>query len=200
MKTKKVMVLPYDEAWKTAFEQIKEEISQALGDLAIAIEHVGSTSVEGMSAKPCIDIDVVIKDYTVFDTVVAKLASIGYAHEGNLGIKDREAFKYTNKPHLMKHHLYVCPQDSKELHRHLTFRDFLRSNREAAGKYSAVKENAAKLFPDDMDGYIAYKSPCIEDLYKRCGLKNDEAYLACAGASPDVGSVEMADTQTIFRG
>jgi GrpB-like predicted nucleotidyltransferase (UPF0157 family) len=123
-----------------------------------------------MSAKPCIDIDVVIKDYTVFDTVVAKLASIGYTHEGNLGIKDREAFKYSDKPHLMKHHLYVCPQNSKELQRHLTFRDFLRSNREAAGKYSAVKENAAKLFPDDMDGYIAYKSPCIEDLYKRCGL------------------------------
>lgn len=170
MKTKKVMVLPYDEAWKTAFEQIKEEISQALGDLAIAIEHVGSTSVEGMSAKPCIDLDVVIAEESLLGEVGDKLGAIGYTHEGDLGIKDREAFKYSDKPHLMKHHLYVCPQDSKELHRHLTFRDFLRSNQEAVGKYSAVKETAAKLFPDDMDGYIAYKSPCIEDLYKQCGL------------------------------
>lgn len=170
MKTVKVIVLPYDETWKSAFEHIKTELESAIGDLILGVEHVGSTSVEGMSAKPCIDIDVVIKDYTAFDAIVAKLASIGYTHEGDLGIKGREAFKYSDKPHLMKHHLYVCPQDSKELHRHLTFRDFLRSNREAVGKYSEVKETAAKLFPDDMDGYIAYKSPCIEDLYKQCGL------------------------------
>ena len=143
----------------------------ALGDLAVAIEHVGSTSVEGMSAKPIIDIDVVIPDYSVFDAVVQTLAKIGYTHEGDLGIKDREAFKYTDKPHLQKHHLYVCPQNSAELHRHVTFRDFLRGNPDAVKTYSAVKETAAKLYPDDIDGYISYKSPCIEELYKRCGLK-----------------------------
>ena len=137
----------------------------------IAIEHVGSTSVEGMSAKPCIDIDIVIKDYSVFNEVVNKLESIGYIHEGDLGIKEREAFKYSEKPHLMKHHLYVCPQNSKELHRHITFRDFLKNNREAAKKYSKIKEQAALLFPNDIDKYIEYKSPCIEELYKQCGLK-----------------------------
>ncbi len=171
MQTKKVIVSPYDEAWKSAFEAIKREIESAIGDLILGIEHVGSTSVEGMSAKPCIDIDVIIKDYSVFDTVVGKLESIGYTHEGDLGIKDREAFKYTNKPHLMKHHLYVCPQYSEELHRHITFRDFLRGNTEAVKKYSLIKENAAKLFPNDIDKYIEYKSPCIEELYALCGLK-----------------------------
>ena len=90
MKTRKVVVLPYDEAWKSAFEDIKAEIESALGELIIGIEHVGSTSVEGMSAKPCIDLDVIIEDYSVFDAVVAKLATIGYIHEGDLGIKDRE--------------------------------------------------------------------------------------------------------------
>ena len=170
MKTKKVMVLPYDEAWKTAFEQIKEEISQALGDLAIAIEHVGSTSVEGMSAKPCIDLDVVIAEESLLGEVVDKLGAIGYIHEGDLGIPGREAFRYTEKPHLMKHHLYVCPRDSEELRRRVTFREFLRANPKAAEKYSKTKETAAKLFPDDMDGYIAYKSPCIEALYEQCGL------------------------------
>ena len=170
MRTKKVIVLPYDASWKTAFEDIRRELEAALGDLAVGIEHVGSTSVEGLSAKPIIDIDVVIRDYSVFDAVVRKLASVGYIHEGDLGIKDREAFKYTHKPHLQKHHLYVCPQDSAELRRHITFRDFLRSNPDAVQEYSAVKETAARLYPEDIDGYIAYKSPCIERLYRMCGL------------------------------
>ena len=171
MRTKQVVVVPYDAAWKYAFEEIKTEIEDQIGDLMLGIEHVGSTSVKGMSAKPCIDIDVVIRDYSVFDAVVQKLDAIGYIHEGDLGIKDREAFKYTDKPHLMMHHLYVCPQYSEELHRHISFRDFLRSNPEAVRKYSLIKEKAAELFPNDIDGYIEYKSPCIKELYKECGLK-----------------------------
>lgn len=167
----KSYVVPYDESWKLAFEEIKEELESAIGDLVIGIEHVGSTSVEGLSAKPCIDIDVIIKDYSIFDAVVCKLETIGYIHEGNLGIQDREAFKYSDKPHLRQHHLYVCPKQSEELHRHIAFRDFLRSNPEAIKRYGAVKEKAAQLFPDDIEKYIEYKSPCIEELYKMCGLK-----------------------------
>ena len=170
MNTAKVEVRAYECAWKTEFEKIKTELGSALGDLIVGIEHVGSTAVKGMSAKPCIDLDVIIKDYSVFDSVVEKLATIGYIHEGNLGIKDREAFKYSDKPHLMAHHLYVCPQYSDELHRHITFRDFLQSNPDAAAKYSKIKENAAELYPNDIDKYIQYKSPCIEELYKQCGL------------------------------
>ena len=170
MRTAKVIVLPYDKAWKSAFADIKQEIEAAAGDLILGIEHVGSTSVEGMSAKPCIDLDVIIRDNEVLPEVVRKLATIGYIHEGNLGIIGREAFAYSGKPHLMKHHLYVCPQDSQELRRHITFRDYLRSNPEAAAVYSQVKEQAAALFPEDIDGYIRYKSPCIQELYRRCGL------------------------------
>ena len=170
MRTKKVVVLPYDAAWRSAFVKIKGEIEEAIGELILGVEHVGSTSVEGASAKPCIDIDVIIKDYSVFEAVVDGLRAIGYVHEGNLGIKDREAFKYTDKPFLMTHHLYVCPQYSEELHRHITFRDFLRSNPEAVKKYSLIKEKAAELFPDDIDRYIECKSPCIEELYRECGL------------------------------
>ena len=171
MRTEKVVVLPYDNSWKTDFEKIKYEIENAIGDVIIGIEHVGSTAVEGMSAKPCIDIDVIIRDYSVFDDIAKKLETIGYIHEGDLGIKDREAFRYTDKPHLQNHHLYVCPQYSAELHRHIIFRDFLRSNPEAVKKYSAVKEQASELFPDNIDKYIEYKSPCISELYALCGLK-----------------------------
>ena len=171
MRTKRVAVVPYDEAWESAFEKIKNEIEAVIRDMILGIEHIGSTAVKGLSAKPCIDIDVIIKDYAVFDEVVRRLGMIGYIHEGNLGIKDREAFKYTDKPHLMMHHLYVCPQYSEELHRHIIFRDFLRHTSEAVKKYSLVKEKAAELFPYDIDKYIAYKAPCIEELYSMCGLK-----------------------------
>ena len=77
MKTRKVVVLSYDVAWQSAFEKIKGEIKAAIGDLIIGIEHVGSTSVEGMSAKPCIDIDVMIKDYSACTAVVDGLKTIG---------------------------------------------------------------------------------------------------------------------------
>ncbi len=170
MKTAKVVVLPYDTAWKSDFEKIKNEIEKVLGDKIIAIEHVGSTSVAGLSAKPCIDIDVVIKDYSVFGAVAMGLEAIGYIHEGDLGIKDREAFKYTDKPHLKQHHLYVCPAHSAELHRHITFRDYLRNNPDAVKKYGAVKEEGAKLYPDSIDKYIQHKTACIEEMYKLCGL------------------------------
>ena len=172
MQTASVIVLPYNKVWKSDFEKIKNELEAVISDLIVGIEHVGSTSVEGLSAKPCIDIDVIIKDYSVFGAVVDRLNTIGYIHEGNLGIRDREAFKYSDKPHLQKHHLYVCPQNSEELRRHITFRNFLRSNPEARKKYGQTKETAAKLFPNDIDRYIQYKSPCIEELYRLCGLNH----------------------------
>ncbi|MBR3768004.1 MAG: GrpB family protein [Clostridia bacterium] len=168
---KRVVVVPYNEQWKTDFEIIKQHLFPAVKDLIISIEHIGSTSVEGLSAKPIIDIDIVIKDYSVFDTVVERLAILGYIHEGNLGIKDREAFNYKGNMDLPKHHLYVCPQFSEELQRHIAFRDYLKNNSEAVLKYSKVKEEGAKLFPDSIDDYIAYKSPFIEEIYMECKLE-----------------------------
>ena len=84
MITKHVVVLPYDEQWKHDFLQIKAELTIALGQLAIEIEHVGSTSVQGLSAKPIIDIDVVIEDYSRLENVISALEKIGYRHEGDL--------------------------------------------------------------------------------------------------------------------
>lgn len=167
---KRVVVVPYNEQWKTDFEIIKQHLLTTVNDVTIGIEHIGSTSVEGLSAKPIIDIDIVIKDYSVFNTVVERLATLDYIHEGNLGIKDREAFDYKGNMDLPKHHLYVCPEFSLELHRHIAFRDYLRNNSDSVLKYSKVKEEGAKLFPDSIDDYIKYKSPCIEEIYKKCGV------------------------------
>ncbi|MBQ4289375.1 MAG: GrpB family protein [Clostridia bacterium] len=174
MITKHVIVLPYDEGWKQDFLKIKQELQDALGQLAIDIEHVGSTSVEGLSAKPIIDIDVVIEDNTVLKDAVAALGRAGYEHEGDLGIPGREAFRYEGKEHLRTHHLYVCPKDSPELKRHVAFRDHLRSHPEAVKEYSRIKEEGAKLYPYDIDGYIEYKSPLINRIYKELGLQVSE--------------------------
>ena len=170
MATKHVVVLPYDEQWKQDFLMIKDELTSALGQLAIRIEHIGSTSVAGLSAKPIIDIDVVIQDYSVLEDVVSSLGKIGYRHEGNLGIVGREAFKYEGKDHLRKHHLYVCPADSPELKRHIAFRDYLRTHPEAVREYSRIKEEGAKQYPYDIERYIEHKSPFIEKIYAEIGI------------------------------
>lgn len=167
---KRVIVVPYNEQWKNDFEIIKRYLLTAVNDTVICIEHIGSTAVEGLSAKPIIDIDIVIKDYSLFDKVVERLATLGYIHEGNLGIKDREAFDYRGSTDLPKHHLYVCPEDSAELRRHIALRDYLRNNPEAVTRYSRIKEEGAKIFPDSIDDYIKYKAPCIEELYEKIQL------------------------------
>ena len=170
MVTRHVAVLPYDAAWARDFAAIETELRSALGALALRIEHVGSTSVPGLSAKPIIDIDVVIRDEAGLGPVIAALARIGYRHEGDLGIPGREAFAYAGKEHLREHHLYACAQDSAELKRHIAFRDYLRSHPEAAAAYGRIKEEGAALYPDDMGKYTAYKSSFIEKTYRELGI------------------------------
>ncbi|MDO4978019.1 MAG: GrpB family protein [Eubacteriales bacterium] len=170
MITKHVVVVPYNKQWQNYFLQIKTELTNVLGHLVIGIEHVGSTSVQGLSAKPIIDIDVVIKDYSVLLNVISALRKIGYQHEGNLGIIGREAFKYDGKEHLCQHHLYVCPEDSPELRRHIAFRDYLQAHPDAVREYSRIKEEGAKLFPDNIDRYIEHKSTFIEKIYAEIGI------------------------------
>ena len=169
MKTKNVVVEKWNPKWKDEFERIADSLGEDVIYNSIKIEHVGSTSVEGLSAKPIIDLDIVIEN-DKFEIIKRLLKDKGYEHEGNLGIEGREAFSYSEKEELMTHHLYVCPKDSKELFKHITFRDFLKNNPALASEYSKVKEQAAVLYPDDIDKYMEFKSEIIEKIYKRCGL------------------------------
>lgn len=171
MATRNIIVEPYNEAWKQDFIAIRNELSPALGDLALSIEHVGSTSVPGLSAKAIIDIDVVIENESMLGAVISALSKIGYTHEGDKGIPGREAFHYTGKTHLRTHHLYVCAKDAAELKRHVSFRDYLLSHPEAVAEYSRVKKEGAKLYPHDIDAYIEHKKPFIQGIYEKIGLK-----------------------------
>lgn len=169
MRTKNVVVEKWNPKWKDEFERIVDSLGEDIIYNSVKIEHVGSTSVEGLSAKPIIDLDIVIKN-DKFEIIKRLLNDKGYKHEGDLGIEGREAFSYSGKEELMTHHLYVCPKDSKELFKHITFRDFLENNPALASEYSKVKEQAAVLYPDDIDKYMEFKSEIIEKIYKRCGL------------------------------
>ena len=169
MKTKNVVVEKWNPKWKDEFERIVDSLGEDVIYNSVKIEHVGSTSVEGLSAKPIIDLDIVIEN-DKFEIIKRLLNDKGYEHEGDLGIEGREAFSYSGKEELMTHHLYVCPKDSKELFKHITFRDFLKNNPALASEYSKVKEQAAVLYPDDIDKYMEFKSEIIEKIYKRCGL------------------------------
>ena len=165
-----IIVVPYDENWTNEFEKIKKEILRVTEDLIISIEHVGSTSIKGLFAKPIIDMNIVIDNNDILPTIIQRLAQIDYIHIGDLGINSREAFKYTNKQHLMEHHLYVCPKDSSEHKRQIAFRDYLRLHPADCEKYSNIKIEMAKKFPHDIDSYINGKEPVILEIYEKCGL------------------------------
>lgn len=145
---KPLVVVAHDPAWPEVFRELATRVSAAVGDTTFAIEHVGSTAVLGLDAKPIIDLDVVLRSVDDLPTAIDRLASLGYAHEGDLGIPGREAF--TTPPGLPPHHLYVCAAGSAELRRHLLFRDYLRTHPEDARAYGTFKQAAALRFPDDM--------------------------------------------------
>ena len=168
--TKKVEVIPYDPAWQVRFKELHQHLLSILTGQDVRVEHVGSTSVPGLAAKPILDIDIVLQNGVDFAEVKALLAANGYRHVGDLGITGREAFKYDNKPQFMSHHLYVLSVDSDELKRHLTFRNWLRSHPQDRKAYAQVKMAAAKQFPNDIDAYIDAKSDVILGIYTRCGL------------------------------
>jgi GrpB-like predicted nucleotidyltransferase (UPF0157 family) len=158
-----VIIVDYDPSWVSQFEALRTRLSEALGALALEIEHVGSTAVPGLAAKPIIDINVVIRTRDDLPAVIHALAGIGYRHEGDLGVADREAFDGPNRTH----HLYVCSQTSESLRRHLVFRDYLRTHPADAQLYANLKWEAALRFRDDRTAYTAAKSAFIADILER---------------------------------
>jgi GrpB-like predicted nucleotidyltransferase (UPF0157 family) len=156
----------YNEKWKEEFCRIKAMLIECIGDLIINIEHVGSTSVEGLIAKPIIDIDIVFDSCDIFPMISERLKTIGYIHEGDYGIKGREAFKRNFEDEYMPYHLYACPKDSEELLRHISFREYLKVNTSDRETYRNLKMELAKRFPEDIDSYMSGKHDCIQHIYE----------------------------------
>lgn len=170
MRTEKVVVKKYNTRWINEFFKLKLYFQKILGDRIIAIEHVGSTAVYGLAAKPIIDIDIIIDNYNNFSEIISRLKKHGYYYEGDLGIKDRHAFRY-DKSIFMAHHLYVCPKYSKELKKHILFRNYLRSHEKDMKKYGEVKLKGASIYPENIEKYMQYKENIINEIYKKLNLK-----------------------------
>lgn len=165
-----VSVVDYDPMWPLEFEELRASVSVAVRDIAISIEHVGSTAVPGLAAKPVIDMDIVVAESDVAHAI-ERLGEFGYTHRGDLGIPLREAFR--SPPGSRPHNLYVCPSHSPALVSHLAFRDYLRGNAEASREYGALKKRLAGEFRDDMDGYVEAKTAFIVAVLKKVGLARD---------------------------
>lgn len=166
-----IQVVDYNPEWPNRFCQLREKIGPLVGGFAVAIEHVGSTAVPGLAAKPVIDIDIIIPSRNELSRAVAQLGRLGYEHRGDLGIEDREAFwAPQDEP---AHHLYVCPQNSVALRNHITLRNHLRNHSSDVSAYSALKKELAKQFPNDMDGYVEGKSVFILSILAKYGFNDD---------------------------
>ena len=160
-----LIVLSYDANWPGLFQSLRKRIADALGDMAAAIEHVGSTAVPDLAAKPIIDIDVLLASETMLPAAIERLESLAYIHRGNLGIPEREAF--LAPAHHPPHHLYVCPPCSGEFQRHKAFRDYLRAHPKDDKIYGDLKIALAKRFRENRPAYNTAKGEFVEELTSR---------------------------------
>ena len=167
------MVQAYDPAWVQGFERIRDRVWPAVQHAAMSLEHVGSTSVPGLAAKPVIDACIVVASRRDIPHVIKALAPIGYEHRGDLGVPDRESFKAPAIA-LPKHRLYASHRGSLSLRNHLGFRDYLRTHPGAAREYGQLKESLARRFPDDIDNYIAGKTEFVLNILKQVGITAEE--------------------------
>ena len=165
-------MVDYDPTWPETFEDLKASVAAALGDAVVAIEHVGSTSVPGLAAKPIIDMSIVVDSADNVPGAIEMLATLGYRHLGDLGIGGREAFE--NPAGLADHNLYVCPQGGEGLRNHLAMRDHLREHPEVAAEYGRLKERLAAEAPNDIDAYVDGKTEFILSVLAQRGLNEDE--------------------------
>lgn len=163
-----MLIEKYNPAWVNQFNDIKSQLEAVLNGLECSIEHVGSTAVPNLDSKPIIDIDLVYLVKTDFEKIKQGLEKIGYYHNGNQGLEGREVFKRSGQLSnevldRIKHHLYVCPSDSKALERHLLSRDHLRKNEGARIKYQQMKYELAEQSNQDRKKYQELKEHLAND-------------------------------------
>ena len=179
----KIKLVAYDPLWAKEFASIRSILFESLKDNILEIEHVGSTSIPNLIAKPILDIDIVINPTkSQLHSVIKILNQLGYKHVGDQGISGREAFKRTtekvpisdiNKT-WMAHHLYVCQENSLAFLNHTTLRDYLLQHPNEAVDYGVLKTNLAKKFPHNMEAYVSGKTEFISSILNKKGFKDSD--------------------------
>jgi GrpB-like predicted nucleotidyltransferase (UPF0157 family) len=169
------IVVPHDPAWSTEFAALAAVLQHTLGKLAVAIHHVGSTSIPGIAAKPILDVDVELAPGATVDAASAALAPLGYVSEGDLGIPERYSYRRSSasvpcsktRSAWQHHHLYVCTHGSAELARHLRFRDRLRQNDTLRREYLDLKAEALRRAVGVRQVYVDEKARLGADFFAR---------------------------------
>ncbi len=166
-----ITVVDYDPHWPEVFTDIRDALVVALTEIpVVAIEHVGSTSVPGLAAKPIVDVDVVVRRQFVSRAIDA-LQLVGYEPLGDLGIPDRYALKAP--PGAPRQNVYVTVEGCLSLRNHLGLREVLRNDAALRDEYSATKQRLAAE-TDDIDVYLDGKTPVVRRILERAGLRPDE--------------------------
>jgi GrpB-like predicted nucleotidyltransferase (UPF0157 family)/protein associated with RNAse G/E len=157
---------PYDPLWPHLYAEEAVRIAAALGDWALAIEHIGSTAVPGLAAKPIIDIGVAVRNFEEATRCINPLAALGYLYLGEQGIPRRHYFVKGSTEN-RTHHLHMVEPDSVDWRQHLAFRDYLRKHPTVAQEYAALKERLAAQFPTDRRLYTQAKAGLIAKVLRQ---------------------------------
>lgn len=165
--TQEIVVRDYDAAWLAWFAELSAHIWPAVEDVALRIDHVGSTAVPNLAAKPVIDMDIVVASAEQIRPVIERLSRLGYRWRGDLGVAGREAFTCIRPDDLPPHHLYLVVEDNKAHLDHWLLRDVLRADAEARERYGALKRANVELAAGDMDVYVAHKATFVAELLSR---------------------------------
>jgi len=192
-----IEVLPHSPEWISLFTSIKSQVWPNVQQVAISIEHVGSTAIPGLHAKPIIDMAIVVDSKEKTSEAILALKELGYEHRGDLGIIGREAFKRPiNSP---KHNLYVVLKDSLSLKNHLLFKNYLLNNADARKRYSDLKMKLARDHADNIDLYVEGKTSFIVNILKQLGMSDSEIKeIEDANKAPPskISSLGMSDIPT----
>ena len=158
-----ILVLDYDPQWPILFEQEKERILAALGSDSLTIEHIGSTAVPGLAAKPVIDIAIGIRSLADAPLLMPAIQALGYVYEPALEqLLPERRFFWKGTPTVHTYHLHLAEVDQSVLLRPLQFRDYLRQHPGTAQEYGALKKELAKRCGQDIGAYVAGKTEFIE--------------------------------------
>lgn len=163
-----VVIVNYDPRWPLLFDQARAEILRATGPWVVAVEHIGSTAVPGLAAKPIVDIMVGIRSLRDAPQCIAALLPLGwrYAPENEVSFRERRYFD-KDLAGVRTYHLHMEETASEFWNRHLLFRDFLRTHPDVAQEYAQRKRELADKFRDQRDAYTDAKGPFIRAVEAR---------------------------------
>jgi GrpB-like predicted nucleotidyltransferase (UPF0157 family) len=165
---RQIVVIDYDPNWPSLYEQEKDRIAAALGEGVVQIEHIGSTSVPGLAAKPIIDIAVGVADFEEARAYVPIIESLGYTYEPGFeaDLPERRFF-WKGLPSRHTYHIHMAEPGSLEWIKPILFRDYLRAHPAEARQYQALKRKLALRYGSDMEAYVKGKTEFVRSILSK---------------------------------